>query len=185
MKRIFAIAVILCLVAGILCACSSVTAGEPKEEEIKAICELATIKCYYNNVAKITKEKDNIFQKDREMWMEFEAEVAIGIDMKDVSMIVAGNVVEVKLPQTKVLTQRVVEDSFRYVSSTDGWLVKNKITVEDEQKAVIEAEKQVAEYANNNTEAFALAEKRAKELIENYINELGKYAETPYTINWK
>ena len=60
MKKAIALTVILLLVVSIFGACSTMVAKEPQEDEIKAICQLATVKCYYNNVAKIVKEKDYI-----------------------------------------------------------------------------------------------------------------------------
>ena len=64
MKRIISILLVL---VTILClsSCGKKSDAELKVEDIHAICELATIKCYYNNVAQIDKKKDNIFQKDR------------------------------------------------------------------------------------------------------------------------
>ena len=38
---------------------------QPEISQVRAICNLATLKTYYHNVAKIEKGKDWIFQKDR------------------------------------------------------------------------------------------------------------------------
>ena len=47
MKRIFSILLIL-VMAVCLSSCSKKSDAELKVEDIHAICELATIKCYYN-----------------------------------------------------------------------------------------------------------------------------------------
>ena len=81
MKRIFSILLVLVMALSIS-ACGKKSDAELKVEDIHAICELSTIKCYYNNVAQIDKKKDNIFQKDRKMWIEYEGEAVLGIDMR-------------------------------------------------------------------------------------------------------
>ena len=56
---------------------------EPEASQMKSICELATMECYYHNVAKYN-EKDASgmwwWQKDRNFWMEYAGVVTIGID---------------------------------------------------------------------------------------------------------
>lgn len=59
MKKV--IAVFLSLLLTLLCAsCGKTTEEkppmEPKVSQMKAICELAVMECYYHNVAKYTEE---------------------------------------------------------------------------------------------------------------------------------
>lgn len=184
MRRLIVVLIVCFLFVNGLSSCSS-SVQEPKEQDIKAICELATVKCFYNNVAKITKDASNILQKDREIWIEYEGEAAVGIEMSDVTITISGEEVAISLPKAQVLSYSIVKDSFRYVSSADGWLFKNKITVEDEQKAVEKAQSEMKDSVSNNKAAFALAEKRAKELIENYIKKIGEFSDVEYRIVWK
>ena len=139
MKRPLAIVLLIASVFT-LCACAeNKTAPILKEEDIRAVCELATLECYYNNVAKIEKKASNIFQKDRKMWIEYEGVARIGIDMKEMEISVAGNTITMTMPQAKILSikpndEKLNEDS--YVSSADGWLIKNPITAEEQEEAI-------------------------------------------------
>ena len=185
MKRLAILcAFLVMLSSSFLCSCST-QKESLNEQDIKAICELATVKCYYNNVAKIEKEADNIFQKDRKMWIEYEGEVAIGIKMDEVKVQINGEQITISCPDATILSYNVVQDSFEYVTSKDGLLFKNKITVEEEQEAIVKAENEMVASASENKAAFDLAEQRAKELIENYINKIGEYSKTTYTITWE
>ena len=52
--------------------------GKPELSQVRAICDLATLKTYYHNVAKIKKDKGWILQKDRELWIEYTGMTTIG-----------------------------------------------------------------------------------------------------------
>ena len=64
MKKTIAFIILITFICSFT-GCSSQSKAVIKEEDIHAICELATLKCYYNNVAQIDKKIDTIFQKDR------------------------------------------------------------------------------------------------------------------------
>lgn len=165
---------------------------EPEEEQIKAICELATLDCYYNNVAKITKEKgsglSHVLEKEREIWIEYEAIVKIGIDMKELSIKITDNKVEVSMPKAAIMDVLINKDTMNadsYIISEDGFFNKNKVTTEEQQDAIVKAQIQLEQKVNNNPILFEQAEKKAKSLIENYINTLGEMSGIEYIIEWK
>ena len=67
MKKYIAI-LIVCIMSLSLCACANGagqaektetenTVSKPELSQIRSICELATLECYYHNVAKSTKTK--------------------------------------------------------------------------------------------------------------------------------
>ena len=187
MKRLMIVAVCLVFVI-LLSACTSNSNASVKVEDIRAICELATLQCYYNNVAKIDKKADNFFQKDRKMWIEYEGEATIGIDMSKVIIDLNGDTVTVTLPNAEIqsikpLSTTLTEDS--YIISSDGWLIKNKITVEDQQDAIAKGQEAMKQAILENDELFRQAEEQAKELITSYINQIGKVANVEYKIIWK
>lgn len=183
MKRMLAIILLAVVVLG-LCACNKVQTVSLKEEDIRAICELATLNCFYNNVAKIKKEAGNIFQKDRTMWIEYEGKATIGINMADVIIQVSGNIVNIKMPSAEILSTDYTFKEDSYIASADGWFWPNKISTEDQQAGVIEGQEAMTEAIMNNKALFLKAEERAKELIENYIVKLGEAAGQEYIINW-
>lgn len=186
MKKIISI-LLICIITIGLSSCGKSTA-ELKKEDIHAICELATIKCYYNNVAKIEKEKDNIFQKERKMWIEYEGVASIGIDMSEIKTKIVGKTVTITMPKAKVLSIGINKETLNqksYVYSSDGIIFKNKITTEEQEEGIKKGQETMQKTIEGNTNLFVQAESRAKELIENYINKLGDIGGVVYTINWK
>ena len=55
MKRIV-VCVLLIAILFSLAACSKPTQTEPQVVQMRAICQLATMECYYHNVAKFNQE---------------------------------------------------------------------------------------------------------------------------------
>lgn len=187
MKRIFSILLVLVMVLS-LSACGKKSDAELKVEDIHAICELATIKCYYNNVAQIDKKKDNIFQKDRKMWIEYEGEAVLGIDMSKLEIKISEDSVDITMPKAEILSiqpKRETLNEKSYVASADGFLFKNKITTEDQETAITKGQTEMEKAINENSALFTQAENKAKELIENYITKLSEIIGKEYTINWK
>ncbi len=187
MKKTVVILVAIVILSTILSSCKKEEEIEIDESCLRSIFELATLDCYYNNVAKITKEKNNAWQKDREMWIEYEGAATIGIDMNKVQIEINNDIVNITLPKAEVTNIRIVTESFNeesYYISEDG-LIKNKITAEDQQKAVEKAQKEMERTAKSDQKLMAKAENRAKSLIKSYINEIGAITDTDYQVIWK
>ena len=164
---------------------------EVNETEIKSICELATLKAYYHNVAKDKKEKNTGIsgwgEKNREFWIEYEGYATIGIDMEKVSMVLKDEHITITIPHAKVLDTNIStkDEQMRIIESSDGLLNKNKISTEDRQNAVTIAQENMKTAVENNKTLLRSAELRAQELIENYIIELGNISNIEYKIEWK
>ena len=173
------------------CSCSNNT-QTIDEEQVKNICELATLECYSNNLA-ITKIKKgqgfaHVFEKDRDFWLEYDGIVKIGIDMKDVSLKINKNRVTIKIPHATVLSKDFDYDTFKkpkIVKNKDSWINKNKITTENQQKAINTAQKEMVKTIEQNKYLMERSENRAKMLIENYINQVGKISGINYEIKWE
>ncbi len=179
---LLAIITVLCLPS-----CQKKESGQLNVEDIRAICELSTVKCYYNNVGEYKKSKDNIFQKDRKMWIEYEGIAVLGVDMSKLEIEVNGNNVNIKMPEAEILSihpNRATLNEKSYVVSSDGWLFKNKITTEDQEAGITQGEEEMKKAIKGNAALFLMAETKAKNLIENYITEISKAIGTEYTINW-
>lgn len=183
MKRVITTTLLLVLLVS-LCSCVQKEATPLREEDIRAICELATLECYYNNVAKIDKKADNIFQKDRRMWIEYEGKATIGIKMSDVIINISGNTVNITMPNAEILSTDYTFKEDSYIASSDRLIFTNKISTEEQQAGVIQGQETMKEAIANNKDLFLQAEARAKELIENYITKLAEAADQEYTINW-
>lgn len=195
-KRFLILAMTMVLLAGFLTACSgsdedSALNKEPDIMQIRSICELATLECYYHNVAKSTKAAGtgitHLGEKDREFWIEYSGIVKLGIDMSQVQMEIDGENVTITIPEAKVLNVSVDEKSYdenSYIMSQDSWN-SNKITAGDATEAIENAKQEMEKTAEENSSLLANAQDRAKKLMENYIDQLGAASGVAYHISWK
>lgn len=193
MKKKVILFTIIYTVCCLLYACSGkdkeqLPANEPDISQIRSICDLATLECYYHNVAVSTKEKGtgllHIGEKERSFWIEYSGVAKLGINMSKVTMEKNGNEIIITIPKAELLElsdYSFTEDS--YISSEDG-LNKNPITAENQIDAIAAAQEDIREAFSNDDSMLMRAQDRAKKLIENYINQLGAISETDYQIQW-
>ena len=161
---------------------------EPKVSQMKAICELAVMDCYYHNVAKyFQKDADpgflGIGKKDKHFWIEYSGVVKLGVDVSLVKIEVSDNLITITIPEAKVLGCKVDSATL----TKDSFIVdKNSATVtaEDEVKAFSDAQKQLEETATNDKALLANAQQRAMELLEDYELNIGNAVGKEYTIKW-
>ena len=199
MKKYISV-LMICVMALSLCACANgsgqakeeenIAANEPALSQIRSICELATLECYYHNVAKSTKTKGtglaHVGEKERKFWIEYTGVAKIGIDMSDVSMKVDGTCVEITIPDAKILEKEVKTiDEDDYIATSDSWFNKNPITAEEQTQAVNDAQDEMVAAVEKNKALLASAQERAKTLIENYVTQLGEAAGVEYQVTWK
>ena len=144
MKKTIAFIILITFICS-FSGCSNQSKAVIKEEDIHAICELATLKCYYNNVAQIDKKKDNIFQKDRKMWIEYEGVATIGVDMSQIKIETSGNTITITMPEAELLSLGVNTDTFGeklVVSSDKGWF-DSKINSEEQNQAMLKGDEEM------------------------------------------
>lgn len=190
MKRIIIVmllAIIMSVIPG--CNINGVSSKKPDLSQIRSICNLATLECYYHNVAKTKKEAgsgiSHIGETDRTFWIEYTGIAKIGIDMSKVNMQIDGDTVSIFIPNAKLLSIDISEDNMNYISNDDSWFNKNKITAEDQISAINDAQSNMAESVKNNSALLLSAQSRAKDLIENYIIKLNELSKTEYKIEWQ
>ena len=112
MKRLFLlmIAVVVCIA---FCSCSAKPA--PDFTSISSICELATLECYYHNVATYEDQGWNfiISVGNKKAWIEYDGIIKIGIDGNKVVVHEPNkeNVIEIEIPKSQVLSVNVDSDS--------------------------------------------------------------------------
>ncbi len=163
----------------------------PQIDKIKMICELATLECRYHNVAKSVKEAgtglSHFGEKERIFWIEYTGIAEISFKIEDLKMRQDGTNITITLPEPQV-TCRVDSDSWTkdsYVISDDQWIQKNPITAADQVQAVNEAQTAMEENIRNNSSLLNTAKLQAKELIENYIAQIGEATGVTYTVSWE
>ena len=158
----------------------------PQEEQMKAICQLAVLECDYHNLAKFEQKDASKFlwmTKDKRFWVEYSATAVLGIDVKQVSMDLEGNVVKVTLPKAEVLRCKVNGDSL----SPDSYIVDKDsapVTAEDEVRAFKEAQNNLQQTVEADGDMLNLAQTRVEDLLRNYVNSLAKATGTEYQVEF-
>lgn len=150
--------------------------------------DLVTYEAYYHNVIEYEKEKDNWLEKDRKLFAEYRGTIRIGINLSDVKIDIEGNEIKVFIPKAKIIGEpNVEEESFKaenFIESKDG-IFKNKLTIEDSNKAFNEAQKNMKKIAEQDEKLFDISQTRAKAIIEETIKEFTGLSEKDYKINWE
>ena len=160
--------------------------SEPQSSQMKAICELSTMECYYHNVAKYNEEDASgflIWTKDKNFWVEYSGIVKVGIDASQLQMNVKENIVTISIPKAKILGSKVdleslTENSF-YIDKDSA-----KIEAKDQTEAFKVAEEYMVKKASNDTTLLSNAQQRAQILLEDYVNNIGDVTGMEYEIKW-
>lgn len=200
MKK-YVISIVFALSCFFLSSCGTMYAGEDTEEsleteafsntepqlsQMKTICDLAVMDCYYHNVAKYYEEDASgvlLWKKDKHFWVEYTGKVTIGIDVSLLSMSLEGDQITISLPEAKILRSSVDQESL----NESSYIVDEKsakIKAEDEVRAFSEAEQNMQDAAYADKTLMEEARQRVKTLLEDYINNLGNAIGKTYSINW-
>lgn len=157
---------------------------------VTSVCELATLKCYYHNVAKAETEASGIFAKwlktgYKKIWTEYSGIIEYGIDISQVTVSEPdkNGVVTVTMPDAQVLNVDVDEDSLGTPLTDTGFLTS--VTTEEKTTTLAAAQEAMEQQAKENTEMLSQAKARAKTLIEEYIKNVGESIGEEYTVEWK
>ena len=157
---------------------------------VTSVCELATLKCYYHNVAKAETEASGIFVKwlktgYKKIWTEYSGIIEYGIDISQVTVSEPdkNGVVTVTMPDAQVLNVDVDEDSLGTPLTDTGFLTN--VTTEEKTTTLAGAQEAMEQQAKENTEMLSQAKARAKTLIEEYIKNVGESIGEEYTVEWK
>lgn len=160
---------------------------EPKVSQMKSICELAVMDCYYHNVAKYNEKNASgwwLWTQDKEFWIEYSGIVTLGVDVSLVSMEIDGDNITITIPPATVQNCEVDESAL----TKDSYIVAQnsaEVTAEDEVMAFGEAQKKLEETAAADKNLLAEAQQRTQILLEDYIKNIGNTVGKEYTINWK
>lgn len=188
LNRVVKMLLILVMSTCYLAGCSGNKKKEADFSGINSVCELATLKCYYHNVAKAETEASGLFKGlgtgYKKIWTEYSGIVELGIDVNKVSISKPNDkgIVKVSIPDAEILNIDLDEDSMSEPLTDTGFLTK--ITKEEETAALAEAQNDMEETAQENTALLAQAKERAKNLIEGYVKNVGEQIEEEYMVEW-
>lgn len=165
---------------------------EPDLSQIQNICQLATLKCYYHNTAKEIKPAGSgithIGEEDTPFWFEYTAQATLGIDFSLVSMDIDDeDKITIHIPHATILGNIIVDST----STTDPIYRPHRffsndveISASDVTASMSNANEEVRNQILADTATLYSAEERAKELIENYIDQIMALSGKDYEINW-
>lgn len=169
---------------------------------VNDICELATLRSYYHNVAVYEEKPEgaakvisdiltwpfNQWLKTgyKQFWLEYSGIVEIGIDLKKDRIQInnpdAGGVVDIYVPDARILNVDADESSFSEPLDETGLFTS--ITAKERSDAYAVAQENMRKEAENDQALLRRAKNNAKILLEQYIINLGKEMGIEYTVNW-
>lgn len=187
-KKLCVLLALICLLAIPGCGTNHKAEKEvlPELSQMQAICELATMKCYYHNVAKYYEEDASgilWWEKDRNFWVEYAGIVTVGIDTSKVKLKVTGNKVTITMPKARVLDCKVDEATL----TADSFIVASDsadVKAEHQTAALAEAQANMEQAASLDNELLANAEQRAQKLLSDYVKNIGDSFGKEYVIEW-
>lgn len=159
---------------------------EPQVSEMKSICELATMECYYHNVARYKEEDAEgilFWKKDKHFWIEYAGVVTIGIDASLIELEVRDEQVTITMPPARVLGCKVDENTL----SEESFIIDKKsadIDAQDQTAAFQAAQNNMEKSASEDAALLSNAQKRAQKLLEDYVNNIGNIIGKQYKIKW-
>ena len=183
MKKIIIIITSFLLLCNFV-SCGNVAPMEPEIDQIKSICEMAVMECHLHNVVKYHVDDATKFlfwTRDKDLWMEYDATVKLGIDMSLVDMEVKRSKVTITLPDAVIQSYTVEQDSMNFYTAKKS----AKITADDTLIALSDAKEDLYNEVSNNKDLLKSAQDRAKNILEDYINNIGNLIGKQYTIQWK
>lgn len=184
-KYLSVILIIIMCFSSVSCA-KEIKNIAPETSQMKSICELAVMECYYHNVAKYKEENATgmlWWEKDRHFWMEYAGIVAIGVDTSLMNIEVEDENVTITIPPAKVLGCKVDETTL----TEDSFIVaKNsaKVEAEHQTEAFKGAKDKLESEAKSNFTLLAAAQQRVQKLLEDYVTNIGNSVGKTYKIKW-
>lgn len=186
MKKFLSVILIIMMCFSSVSCAKEIKNIAPEPSQMKAICELAVMECYYHNVAKYKEENATgmlWWEKDRHFWMEYAGVVTIGIDATQLSIEVKDENVTITIPPAKVLGCKVDETTL----TEDSFIVaKNsaKVEAEHQTEAFKSAKDKLESEAKSNFTLLAAAQQRVQKLLEDYVTNIGNSVGKTYKIKW-
>ena len=160
---------------------------ELKESQLQSVCELATLETYYHNTVRVDDKKQVLWWDTKtQLWIEYSGIVKVGVDFSEVSMKVEGDVIQITIPEAKVLDYKVDEASLTedsYLVGKSG-LFAPEISAEKQSDAFAAAEEKIKETAENDKALLLQARQRTETLLEEYARNIGELQGKEYQVEF-
>lgn len=176
---------VLLLIVSTIPLLSSCKKNTPKlnVEELKNICEIAVLECYYHNLAKIHKDADGLFASDSTMWIDYTSTVKVGFDVSKIKITINDNTVKIELPEAKALEEPKIDE--KSITTVTSKKAAEKISTEKKLSAIEDAKKAIIDELNQNSNIKKTAENRLKRILKNYIEQIGVFSGISYEVEWE
>lgn len=178
MKKIFLVIAIVSSI--LLCSCSDNQQISLDISEMRKICDMAVLECYYHNNVEVSKKQFKVLNKLE--WVDYGCTVKLGIDISRVKIDVDGMNVNIKLPDAEIIGEPSVDIPSIKILTDGGWA---KITKEDERDALDKAQENAKKTVLENKQLLRNAEDRVQKILENYIKQIGDFSGTQYVVKFE
>ncbi len=162
------------------------------ETNVRRICELASLECYYHNVSNWSQDAHGILAfagyGEKKIWIEYDGIVRVGINAGKVRISDPDkdNVITVTIPEATVLDKDLDESSIKeIVSDRTVLFFTDAVNTDDRMKALAAAQDDMELSAANNDMVLGEAQERAKKIIERNILSLGDAAGKQYKVRFE
>ena len=191
MKHIKTICLLLVMstIIAVLSGCGENKGKNDEFSKIKAVCELATLKCYYHNVAEYEQEAWDIFKHlgnfgYKKIWIEYSGIVEVGVNVAKVKISPADDsgIVKVFIPEAEILNVDFDMDSISDPITETGLLTN--VSTDEKTKAFGVAQEDMKKAAAEDESMLLQAKERAKKIIESYVKNVGEEIGKEYSVEW-
>lgn len=154
---------------------------------VDKICELATLRCFYHNVAEYEKEGSGLLRiganGHKKLWLEYDGIIDVGIDagLVQINAPDENGLVRVYVPEAKILGISADEKSLGTVMDTGLF---TKITAQERSDVFSKAQADMKENARTDTSTLTQAHRNAKQLIKQYVINAGAQTGQVFTVEW-
>lgn len=183
----------------VACVCVGLHTWESQKKEVSnkaefsavnKVCELATLRCYYHDVAEYEKQPDGLFKYGlfqygyKKFWIEYDGIVEIGIDVGQVQVNEPdeNGAVKIYVPKAEILNINADPESMSEVVADTGKFTE--ITALEKADAFSEAQTTMKSNAENDSSILTQAHNNAKELLKQYVVNVGEQMGQHYTVEW-
>lgn len=150
---------------------------------IEMISELTTLECRYHNVAVRDKEGNFLGVGKQYVWFEYDVIVDVGIDINEVRIEnpTEDGVVKIYLPPAGILG--AAEDKATISKPVCDLGPFTELTADEERQIINEGIQQLKSDAKTQ-EVIDQAYNSAKDVLEQYVINMGKLIGEDYTVEW-
>ena len=190
-KRIISMVLTLGVLFSGLCFFTGCSKKVEPTFEVKAISELATLRCYYHNVGELRRDakKWSKFLGNhgigyKKAWIEYTGIVTYGIDVNKVKIDGPddNNVVTIAIPEAEIQSVDLDEESMSEPYTEAGFFTE--VTTEEKTKLVAAEQEKMKEVAEADESLKNRAQEHAKKILESYVINVGDSIGQTYTVEF-